>query len=73
MFLTLLIIVSLILSVSINTFIKGMVYANVSEHEETDEREETQSGLFLTALGVVLISNMIPFTLGAIIGLYAIL
>jgi hypothetical protein len=50
-----------------------MVYANVVEHEETDEQEETHTGLFMTALGVVLISNMIPFTLGVAVGLYAIL
>ena len=73
MFLVLLIISSIAISVFVNTFIKGMVYANVVEHEETDEQEETQTGLFFTALGVVLISNMIPFTLGVAVGLYAIL
>ena len=71
MFLALLIISSIILSASLNTFIKGMVYANVVEHEDTED--ETRSGLFMTALGVVLISNMIPFTLGVAVGLYAIL
>jgi len=71
MFLTLLIIGSLILSMFINTFIKGFVYSNVVDQEDTDE--ETSIGLLLTAIGVILVSNMIPFTLGAIIGLYAIL
>jgi hypothetical protein len=55
----------------INTFIRGFVYSNVVDQEDTDE--ETSIGLLLTAIGVVLVSNMIPFTLGAIIGLYAIL
>jgi hypothetical protein len=71
MLLTFLIVGCLILSVSINTFIKGVVYSNVADHEETEDGPST--GLFLTAFGVVVISNMIPFTLGAIIGLYAIL
>ena len=62
---------SLILSMFINTFIRGFVYSNVVDQEDTDE--ETSIGLLLTAIGVVLVSNMIPFTLGAIIGLYAIL
>jgi len=55
----------------INTFIRGFVYSNVVDQEDTDE--ETSIGLLLTAIGIVLVSNMIPFTLGAIIGLYAIL
>jgi hypothetical protein len=55
----------------INTFIRGFVYSNVVDQEDTDE--ETSIGLLLTAIGVILVSNMIPFTLGAIIGLYAIL
>jgi hypothetical protein len=62
---------SLILSMFINTFIRGFVYSNVVDQEDTDE--ETSIGLLLTAIGIVLVSNMIPFTLGAIIGLYAIL
>jgi hypothetical protein len=62
---------SLILSMFINTFIRGFVYSNIVDQEDTDE--ETSIGLLLTAIGVVLVSNMIPFTLGAIIGLYAIL
>jgi len=62
---------SLILSMFINTFIRGFVYSNVVDQEDTDE--ETSIGLLLTAIGVILVSNMIPFTLGAIIGLYAIL
>ena len=72
MFLILLILSSLILSVFVNTFIKGMVYANVVENENAEE-EESHTGLFMTALGVVIISNMIPFTLGVAVGLYAIL
>jgi len=71
MFLALLIIMSLILSVTVNTFIKGIIYSSVDERDDIDE--ESTSGIILTAVGVILISNMIPFTLGAIIGLYAIL
>jgi hypothetical protein len=62
---------SLILSVTVNTFIKGIIYSSVDERDDIDE--ESTSGIILTAVGVILISNMIPFTLGAIIGLYAIL
>ena len=70
MLLAFMIIGCLILSVTLNTFIKGVVYNNIVEHEET---EDMPDGLVLTALGVVIISNLIPFTLGAVIGLYAIL
>ena len=71
MFLILLIIAAIILSAFTSTFIKGMVYANIDERAEEDD--ETHTGLFITALGVILISNMIPFTLGVAVGLYAIL
>jgi hypothetical protein len=72
MFLTFLIIGCLLLSVMLNTFIKGVVYSSIPDHDEVDE-EEVPDGLILTALGVLIISNLIPFTFGAIIGLYAIL
>ena len=69
-----LIVAALVVSTVLNTTIKGWVYANIIEPELDEMQEDEESRyLFFTALGLVLINNLIPFTLGAAIGLYAIL
>lgn len=71
MFLAVIIIGALILSATLNTAIKGYVYDSVLRDAEVDKDPTT--GMLLTALGVILVNNLIPLTLGCMIGLYAIM
>ena len=71
MLLAFIIIGALIISAVLNTAIKGFVYDSVVHDLEIDE-EPTRSMLY-TALGVVIVNNLIPLTLGCMIGLYAII
>ena len=71
MFLPALIIGALLLSATLNTAIKGYVYDSVLSGAEVDE--EPSTGLLLTAFGVIIVNNLIPLTLGCMIGLYAII
>ncbi len=71
MLLAFMIIAALVASAFITGTIKHNMYKNISEEEM--ESEEIKSDLFFTALGVILVSNLVPFTLGALIGIYAIL
>jgi hypothetical protein len=67
---------AVLFSVFINTTIKGWVYENIvsPEIERAGENEDEYSdSLFYTTVGMVILNNLIPFTLGAMIGLYAIL
>jgi hypothetical protein len=66
---------AILFSAFINTTIKGWVYEYIVVPElNTQENEEEYSdSLFYTTVGMVLLNNLIPFTLGAAIGLYAIL
>jgi hypothetical protein len=75
MLLAILIVVAILFSVFINTTIKSWVYNNIvsPELEELNEDEEPSDSLFYTTVVLVLVNNMIPFVLGAAIGLYAIL
>ena len=71
MFLAAIIIGALLLSATLNTAIKGYVYDSVLREAET--HDEPTTGMLLTAFGVILVNNLIPLTLGCIIGLYAII
>lgn len=80
-----LIVGAILVSITINTFIKSVVmeslYANAVKDAIEDGPDDDgiyrgsldRDSMFLTTLGVVIINNLIPFTLGAAIGLYAIL
>jgi hypothetical protein len=70
---TLTVAVALIGSMLINTTIKKWVYETIIE-PELDQMEEgdESSSLFFTTLGVVLLNNLIPLTIGVAIGLHAI-
>ena len=70
MFLAFLIISALLASAFITGYVKNTVYSFLSK-EEIDE-ENMEYDVIFTALGVVIISNLVPFTLGAMIGIYAI-
>jgi hypothetical protein len=60
-------------SMLINTTIKKWVYENIIEPElEAMEEGDESSSLFFTTLGVVLLNNLIPLTIGVAIGLHAI-
>ena len=70
---TLTVIVAMLLSMFINTTIKKWVYENIIEPElEQMEEGDESSSLFYTTLGVVLLNNLIPLTIGVAIGLHAI-
>lgn len=75
MLLTALIISAILLSVAVNTVIKNWVvkYILLDELEYVKDDEQVSSSVVFTTIGLVLVNNMIPFTLGAIIGLYAIM
>jgi hypothetical protein len=73
MFLAVIIIGALILSATLNTAIKGYVYDSVIRNLGEDIPDEPTTGMLLTALGVIIVNNMIPLTLGCMIGLYAIM
>jgi len=75
MFLTIIIVFSIMFSVFINTTIKNWVYQNIisPEIDELKDGEEPSSSLMYTTMAMLVVNNMIPFTLGAAIGLYAIL
>lgn len=66
---------AILFSAFINTTIKGWVYEYIVspelEHAETEE--EYSDSIYYTTVGMVLLNNLIPFTLGAAIGLYSIL
>ena len=65
--------VALIFSMMVNTTIKKWVYENIIEPElEQMEEGDESSSLFFTTLGVVLLNNLIPLTIGVAIGLHAI-
>ena len=70
-----LIVSGIIVSSVLNATIKGWVYEHIiePEMEELKEGEEESGSLFFTAVGLVLLNNLIPFTLGALVGLYAIM
>ena len=73
MLLTILVAGAVLFSVFINTTIKKWVYENVIEPElEQMEEGDESSSLFYTTLGVVLLNNLIPLTIGVAIGLHAI-
>jgi len=71
MFLAVIIIGALILSATLNTAIKGYVYDSVLR--ESEMNDEPTTGMLITAFGVIVVNNLIPLTLGCMIGLYAIL
>lgn len=75
MFLTALITSAILLSVAVNTVIKNWVvkYILLDELEDIKDDEEVSTSVVYTTIGLVLVNNLIPFTLGAIIGLYAIM
>ena len=66
--------VALIFSMLVNTTIKKWVYEYIIE-PELDQMEEgdESSSLFFTTLGVIMLNNLIPLTIGVAIGLYAII
>ena len=70
-----LIVAAVLFSVFINTQIKSWVYQYIVEPElaEIEDSDEPSSSLVYTTIGMVLLNNLIPFTLGAAIGLYAVL
>ena len=70
-----LIVSAVLFSVFINTQIKSWVYQYIVEPEleEIEADDEPSSSLVYTTIGMVLLNNLIPFTLGAAIGLYAVL
>lgn len=79
-----LIVGAIILSIVLNSFIKGFMldalYADAIEDALENGKDENgmyqtsidRSTMFYTTLGVIIVNNLIPFTLGAAIGLYAI-
>ena len=75
MVLTALITSAILLSVAVNTVIKNWVvkYILLDELEDIKDDEEVSTSVVYTTIGLVLVNNLIPFTLGAIIGLYAIM
>ena len=66
--------VALIFSMLVNTTIKKWVYEYIIEPEldQMEEGDESSSLLF-TTLGVIMLNNLIPLTIGVAIGLYAII
>lgn len=71
MTLAILIITALVASAFITGIIKDRAYRDISMDEIDSGVIKTD--LFFTALGVIIISNLVPFMLGAAIGIYAIL
>lgn len=69
------VIAALIFSVFINAAIKNWVYETIvkPELDDMDEDVEENSTIVYTTLGMVILNNLIPLTLGAAIGLYTIL
>ena len=72
MFLAFLIFSALVVSALITGFVKDKAYKDIPM-EDIENDEDIKADLFFTALGVIIISNLIPFMLGAAIGIYAIL
>ena len=70
MFLVFLTITALVASAMITGFIKNGMYKDIPM-EDIENDEDIRADLFFTALGVIIISNLIPFMLGAAIGIYA--
>lgn len=80
-----LIVGAIVLSITVNSFIKSIVLESLYEGAVKDALENgadenghyhghvDKDSLFYTTIAVVLINNLIPFALGAAIGLYAIL
>lgn len=71
MLLVIMIITALVASAFITGTIKHNMYKNIPDKEINEDN--INADLFFTALGVIIISNLIPFMLGAVIGIYAIL
>ncbi|NDB60805.1 hypothetical protein EB001_20530 [bacterium] len=71
MTLAIMIITALVASALITGFIKDRAYRDIVMDEI--EAGVVKTDVLFTALGVIIISNLVPFTLGALIGLYAIL
>lgn len=70
---TLTVFVAVLASMLINTTIKKWVYETIIEPELAQmEDGDESSSLFFTTLGVVLLNNLIPLTIGVAIGLHAI-
>lgn len=71
MTLAIMIITALFASALITGIIKDRAYRDISASEM--ESDVIKTDLLLTALGVIVINNLVPFTLGALIGIYAIM
>jgi hypothetical protein len=71
MLLAIIIITALFASAFITGIIKDRAYRDIPMEDIEDDVVKTD--LFFTALGVIIISNLVPFMLGAAIGIYAIL
>ena len=71
MILAFLIIAALVASAFITGFIKDIAYRNITKEDIEDD--VLTMDLVVTAMGVIVINNLVPFTLGALIGIYAIL
>ena len=72
MFLAFLIITALVTSACFTGFIKNRAYRDISD-KDIENDEDIRSDVVFTALGVIIISNLVPFMLGAVIGIYAIM
>ena len=71
MLLAILIITALVASAFITGLIKDRAYRDIVMDEV--ESGVVKTDVLFTALGVIIISNLVPFILGAVIGIYAIL
>jgi hypothetical protein len=71
MLLAIMIITALVVSAFITGTIKHNLYKNIPDEDVNSD--EIKADLFFTAFGVIIISNLVPFILGAVIGIYAIL
>jgi hypothetical protein len=69
--LAIMIITALVVSAFITGIIKDRAYRDIVMDEI--ESGVVKTDVLFTSLGVIIISNLVPFTLGALIGLYAIL
>ena len=63
---------ALFVSAFITGLIKNRAYRDIPV-EEIEDDEDVSADLFFTALGVIIISNLIPFMLGALVGIYVIM
>jgi hypothetical protein len=74
MFLAVIIIAAISFSMIVNTSIKSWVYEHIIDPELEEVEKGKESGpLMISALGLILLNNLIPFTLGTMIGLYVIM